>query len=64
MRNDADSSYQALQTQFRHRPGGGLQALFSYTWAHSIDDASSDAFYLNVPDRRFAFLPGARFIRL
>ncbi len=49
MRNDADSSYQALQARFRHNLAGGLQTLFSYTWAHSIDDASSDAFYLNVP---------------
>jgi hypothetical protein len=49
MRNDADSSYQALHAQFRHRLARGLQPLFSYTWAHSIDDASSDAWYLNVP---------------
>jgi hypothetical protein len=49
MRNDADSSYQALQTQFRHRLAHGLQTLLSYTWAHSIDDGSSDANFLNVP---------------
>jgi Carboxypeptidase regulatory-like domain/TonB dependent receptor-like, beta-barrel len=49
MRNDADSSYNALQMQFRHRVTHGLQTLFSYTWAHSIDDASYDAYYLNVP---------------
>ncbi len=49
MRNDADSSYQALQAQFRHRLAHGLQALLSYTWAHSIDDASYDSEYLNVP---------------
>ena len=49
MRNDADSSYQALQAQFRHRLAHGLQTLLSYTWAHSIDDVSSDANYLNVP---------------
>ncbi len=49
MRNDADSSYQALQAQFRHRIAHGLQALLSYTWAHAIDDASSDVNYLNVP---------------
>ena len=53
MRNDADSSYNALQMQFRHRMTHGLQALLSYTWAHSIDDASSDAYYLNVPCGRF-----------
>jgi hypothetical protein len=49
MRNDADSGYQALQAQFRRRPAHGLQTLLSYTWAHAIDDASSDAYYLNVP---------------
>ena len=49
MRNDADSSYQALQAQFRHRVTHGLQTLLSYTWAHSIDNASSDVNYLNVP---------------
>jgi hypothetical protein len=49
MRNDPDSSYQALQAQFRHGLAHGFQTLLSYTWGHSIDDASSDANYLNVP---------------
>ena len=49
MRNGAGSSYNALQTQYRHRFSHGLQTLLSYTWAHSIDDASYDAYYLNVP---------------
>ncbi|MGD1093879.1 MAG: TonB-dependent receptor [Bryobacteraceae bacterium] len=49
LRNDADSSYQALQAQFRHRMAHGLQTLLSYTWAHSIDDASYDTLALNVP---------------
>jgi len=49
MRNDADASYQALQAQFRHRFSHGFETSLSYTWAHSIDDASSDAYYLNVP---------------
>ena len=49
MRNDADSSYNALQAQYRHRFSHGLQTLLSYTWAHSIDDASSDAYSVNVP---------------
>jgi hypothetical protein len=49
MRNGANSSYQALQAQFRHRVAHGLQALLSYTWAHSIDDGSSDGNILNVP---------------
>jgi outer membrane receptor protein involved in Fe transport len=49
MRNEADSSYQALQAQFRHRLAHGLQTLLSYTWAHSIDDASSDSYPVNLP---------------
>jgi hypothetical protein len=46
--NGADSSYQALQAQCRHRLAHGVQTLLSYTWAHSIDDASSDINSLNV----------------
>jgi hypothetical protein len=49
MRNGADSSYNALQVQHRHRFSHGLQALLSYTWAHSIDDASSDTYFVNLP---------------
>jgi hypothetical protein len=41
--NSATSDYNALQFQFHRRLAAGLQALASYTWAHSIDDASSDA---------------------
>jgi Carboxypeptidase regulatory-like domain/TonB dependent receptor len=49
MRNGATSSYNALQAQFRHRLAYGLQTLFSYTWAHGIDDVSSDVYFVNVP---------------
>jgi len=49
LRNGASSDYQALQTQLRHRFAYGLQALLSYTWSHSIDNVSSDAYYANVP---------------
>ena len=49
MRNDADSSYNSLQVQYRHRLAHGFQTLLSYTWAHSIDDASSDAYFVNLP---------------
>ena len=55
MRNGASSSYQAFQAQFRHRLAYGVQALLSYTWGHSIDDVSSDAYYLNVPPGASSF---------
>jgi Carboxypeptidase regulatory-like domain/TonB dependent receptor len=49
--NSAASDYQALQLKFERRLSRGLQALASYTWSHSIDNASTDAFanYLNTP---------------
>ncbi|HKX31808.1 MAG TPA: TonB-dependent receptor [Blastocatellia bacterium] len=42
IRNNASSDYHALQLQYQRRLSRGLQALVSYTWAHSIDDISSD----------------------
>jgi len=42
VRNEATSDYHALQLQFQRRLSHGLQALASYTWSHSLDDASSD----------------------
>ena len=49
--NSATSDYHALQIKFERRFSQGLQALASYTWSHSIDIASTDAFanYLNTP---------------
>jgi hypothetical protein len=47
--NSATSSYNSLQTQYRHRLAHGLQALVSYTWGHAIDDASSDVNFQHVP---------------
>jgi len=49
--NTATSDYHALQVKFERRLSQGLQALASYTWSHSIDIASTDAFadYLNTP---------------
>ncbi|HYP54667.1 MAG TPA: hypothetical protein VEQ42_14050, partial [Pyrinomonadaceae bacterium] len=41
--NNARSSYHALQVQFARRLARRLQALASYTFARSVDDASSDA---------------------
>jgi hypothetical protein len=43
------SNYNALQAEYRHRASHGLQTLVSYTWAHTIDDVSSDGNYQNVP---------------
>lgn len=39
----AESSYNALQLQFRRRLSAALQALASYSWAHSIDSASASS---------------------
>lgn len=53
--NSATSDYHALQLKFERRLSRGLQALASYTWSHSIDIASTDAFanatndFLNTP---------------
>jgi Carboxypeptidase regulatory-like domain/TonB dependent receptor len=49
--NSATSDYHALQVKFHRRLSQGLQALASYTFSHSIDIASTDAFanYLNTP---------------
>ncbi|HVN81101.1 MAG TPA: carboxypeptidase regulatory-like domain-containing protein [Terriglobia bacterium] len=41
-RNLATSSYQALQAKFERRFEKGLMLIASYTWAKSIDMASSD----------------------
>jgi hypothetical protein len=42
--NGRTSDYDALQAQFQRRLSGGLQALASYTWAHSIDDGSAASY--------------------
>ena len=39
--NSATSDYHGLELKFNGRLAHGLQALASYTWAHSIDDATS-----------------------
>ena len=40
--NDALSNYHALQAQYRRPLSSGLQALLSYTWSHSLDNAAND----------------------
>jgi hypothetical protein len=49
--NSATSDYNALQVKFERRLSHGFQALASYTFSHSIDDASTDAVanYLSTP---------------
>jgi Carboxypeptidase regulatory-like domain/TonB dependent receptor len=44
--NRASSSYDALQVKFQRDIAHGLQVLASYTWSHSIDNASNN-FLLN-----------------
>jgi Carboxypeptidase regulatory-like domain/TonB-dependent Receptor Plug Domain len=39
------SNYQALQTKFQRSISPGVQALASYTWAHSLDYGSTDILY-------------------
>ena len=40
--NDASSTYNALQLQYRRPLASRVQALVNYTWSHSLDDASDD----------------------
>jgi hypothetical protein len=51
-KNEASSSYQALQAQLRQRLFHGVQTLISYTWAHSIDNASGDGSVATVLDNK------------
>jgi hypothetical protein len=49
LQNGLTSDYDALQTQFQRRLNNGLHVLASYTWSHSIDYGSYNAF---IPYRR------------
>jgi outer membrane receptor protein involved in Fe transport len=48
--NTARSNYEALQAQFKRRLSGGLEAQASYTWSHSLDDASTGSGFGNSSD--------------
>jgi hypothetical protein len=41
-KNGGNSNYNSLQTQFRRHFSRGLQSLVSYTWAHAIDDSTTN----------------------
>jgi hypothetical protein len=50
--NGANSSYNALQTQYQARLFHGLTAFGAYTWSHSIDDAAlQQNGYFDLPIR-------------
>jgi hypothetical protein len=44
--NNGRSRYHALEAQYRRHFSRGLEAILSYTWSHSTDNDSSDAFLL------------------
>jgi len=46
--NSATSDYHALQLKFQRRLSHGLQVMTSYTFSHSIDSSSTDAFATNL----------------
>lgn len=46
--NNAESRYDALQVQFQRRLSRGLQAIASYTFAHSEDTASSASVFTST----------------
>jgi hypothetical protein len=52
--NEGTSNYDAFQFQYQRRVSRGLQALASYSWAHSIDDGSAGSF----GNAANAFVPG------
>jgi hypothetical protein len=53
--NGSTSDYDALQMQFQRHLANGLQAVASYTWAHSIDTASAGSVFGNQAN---ALVPG------
>jgi TonB dependent receptor len=55
--NLGTSGYNALQLQFQRRLLGGLQALGSYTWSHSIDTGSVNSLFASGANGN-GFVPG------
>jgi hypothetical protein len=53
--NKATSDYNGLHVQFRRRLSRGLQALASYTWAHALDEDSTDAGWIAAVRGNAAF---------
>jgi hypothetical protein len=49
--NRGGSDYDALALQYRRQVGAGLEAVASYSWSHSLDNDSSDAFLLWTGER-------------
>jgi hypothetical protein len=56
VQNTASSNYQSLQLQFNRRLSQGLQALASYTYSHSIDNASDGQVLLSTSPAGSGFL--------
>jgi hypothetical protein len=52
IKDTAISDYHATQLQYQRRLSSGLRALTSYTWSHSIDEASGDATTLGLDRAR------------
>jgi hypothetical protein len=52
-RNSAESNYQAMQIEYNRRLSHRIQALASYTWAHSLDNASTDV-SMNAPSSKIS----------
>jgi len=44
--NNGRSRYDALEAQYRRRFAAGLDSSITYTWAHAIDNDSSDAYLM------------------
>jgi hypothetical protein len=56
LRNASSSNYESLQLQFNRRLSNGLQALASYTYSHSIDNASAGQDALSASQTGASFL--------